>query len=755
MNDFDRLSLCSSNTPTAEHLGCVLPYDGRTDRRSFQSSLGPGVSHQVAPGHTGISTGASAFIDASQPPNPKVPISKSTKRTSAIGDHASRAGRACENCHKRKYKCSGHQPTCRRCQVAGVRCVHVKDLATQVHTYEHLLQDVCSKLDPQSSQHILGVLNRHKTPKEQSAAPCPSPPSSASTETDNSRTVSRTTGTQRSLLGPLDYASEDFNRGERVQSIGFLGVHSETTWMYRLKRLMDGGGSLAPARNEGCHSVSSMAYFVDEKDSPVVADVNVSQLPPGAIGDQLVDTYFRVVHPCFPIIGQAAFWGQYQSLRTTTALPSRKWLVILNLVFAVTAKYMYHGNSSCKNRPHDSLVYFSRAWKLLISSTVLDAPDLQQVQIEGLTSFYLLSVGQINRSWRTCGVSICSAVAMGLNLRSESDAITHVSKETRYRVWWSLYTLDILLSVITGRPPSSNGDFCTTPLPLPFKEDNWSDQTVAALIADHGARTVFIQGLSKSAGESTGYIPTWHNSRSALRDLDNQREQANINRPGSLTPNNSLYFLHFIELGLIMRQSIDALYAASTVQKLWCEIEIDIHGLIHKTDAWLSKLPPAFHFTQGTRAFERQRSSLAFSFYSTKILITIPCLSRVTEEPTRMGPAGLFCDAMANLCVDLAADILDLLPDVPDMTWIHDVSPWWCILHYLMQSIAVLQVDLMLKENADTKFESGRRQISKASRWLETMSTVDPASQRACLICTEILSSLDSCAAMRQARNSL
>lgn len=28
---------------------------------------------------------------------------------------------------------------------------------------------------------------------------------------------------------------------------------------------------------------------------------------------------------------------------------------------------------------------------------LLDHPNLQQVQVEGLTSFYLLSVGQVNR----------------------------------------------------------------------------------------------------------------------------------------------------------------------------------------------------------------------------------------------------------------------------------------------------------------------------------------------------------------------
>lgn len=41
---------------------------------------------------------------------------------------------------------------------------------------------------------------------------------------------------------------------------------------------------------------------------------------------------------------------------------------------------------------------------------------------------------------------------MGLNLRNESDNVTHMSKEIRYRVWWSLYALDVSILSMNGRP---------------------------------------------------------------------------------------------------------------------------------------------------------------------------------------------------------------------------------------------------------------------------------------------------------------
>ena len=54
--------------------------------------------------------------------------------------------------------------------------------------------------------------------------------------------------------------------------------------------------------------------------------------------------------------------------------------------------------SDARDTPDDGPLYFSRAWKLSMSDVaLLDHPNLQQVQVEGLTSFYLLSVGQVNR----------------------------------------------------------------------------------------------------------------------------------------------------------------------------------------------------------------------------------------------------------------------------------------------------------------------------------------------------------------------
>ncbi|KAL5692910.1 hypothetical protein EMGR_005604 [Emarellia grisea] len=60
---------------------------------------------------------------------------------------------------------------------------------------------------------------------------------------------------------------------------------------------------------------------------------------------------------------------------------------------------------------------------------IFDHPNLQQVQAEGLSAFWLMSMGHVNRAWRTCGVSMRSAIALGINLRSESKDTPNFARE--------------------------------------------------------------------------------------------------------------------------------------------------------------------------------------------------------------------------------------------------------------------------------------------------------------------------------------
>ncbi|KAH1753624.1 hypothetical protein KXV31_007513 [Aspergillus fumigatus] len=612
----------------------------------------------------------------------------------------------------------------------------LSELTNQVQFYEALLRDIYPKLEPQSAQYVEQILKEQNPDKEQFSGQRTATPSPALRLSDAARVSSPIFS-----LGALDYTSEDFNRDEKIQAMGFVGEHSEIAWIYRLKRLLEQVSVGSKEIDTDRQSVASASFFLDDSDITVLDDIDLSQRPAQTVADQLVDEYFQVVHPSFPIIGKLVFLRQYRSFYSSPHVrPGKRWLAVLNLVFAIGARCSRYSQGDNGGVTDDETLYFSRAWRLSMSDiALLDHPNLQQVQVEGLTSFYLLSVGQVNRSWRICGISLRSAVTMGLNLRSESNTIAHVSKETRYRVWWSLFMLDISLCVMTGRPPSSSDEFCTTPPPLPFKEEDFSDDRVVQLIADHEARGLFTEALGKTtATAETALTPDLSDHPS---NMNRDCEQVASSAIESLTPNISLYFLYNVELDLILREAVVTLYAPGAARKSWHEIELSIVTLNSKADVWLSRLPAAFHFETGARVFERQRLNLAFCFYSTKIIIAQPCLSRLTRQAPGSEPPGVACETMATMCVDFAAQMLNLLPTIPQASWVYRVSPWWCFLHYLMQSTTVLLTQILLLSEAGTvKYNRVLEQLSKATRWLSELSTNDPSSARAWLFCRDLIS---------------
>ena len=127
------------------------------------------------------------------------------------------------------------------------------------------------------------------------------------------------------------------------------------------------------------------------------------EIPPKAVADLLVNDYFRTVHCAFPILSKPIFMSQYEHLyryqgMKTSHAGGNKWLAMFNLVLAIGrshcnltgetgAGYDYHAD------------YFMRARMLaaLDGGTLLQIPDLQQVQMLGLVAKYLLANHRINR----------------------------------------------------------------------------------------------------------------------------------------------------------------------------------------------------------------------------------------------------------------------------------------------------------------------------------------------------------------------
>lgn len=145
-------------------------------------------------------------------------------------------------------------------------------------------------------------------------------------------------------------------------------------------------------------SLPAVNYHLDMLEISVPGPVPVYQMPPRPIADQLFADYLETVHPFFPIINRPLFQTQFDKFFGDSVRPGDKWLAILNLIFAIAAKHAHLTQAPWRGNKDDHLVYLTRARILSMNGDVLFShPDLQQVQVEGLTAFYLLACDHINR----------------------------------------------------------------------------------------------------------------------------------------------------------------------------------------------------------------------------------------------------------------------------------------------------------------------------------------------------------------------
>jgi hypothetical protein len=196
-----------------------------------------------------------------------------------------------------------------------------------------------------------------------------------------------------------------------------MSKSSEVTWMQRLQREAENrsrglAGSLEPGqskRQDDDLALHAVSYHLDDIDVSVPESVDIYAMPSRDLADKLFDDYLRTVHPFFPMINRPLFSAQYRTFFDSSARPGDKWLAILNMIFAIAAQHAHLIQAPWQGDDKDHLVYLTRARILSMNGDVLFShPDLQQVQVEGLIAFYLLSSDQINRYLNLRDQALCS-----------------------------------------------------------------------------------------------------------------------------------------------------------------------------------------------------------------------------------------------------------------------------------------------------------------------------------------------------------
>ncbi|KAL5405047.1 hypothetical protein PMIN04_012442 [Paraphaeosphaeria minitans] len=659
-----------------------------------------------------------------------------------------RVGRACTACRSHKIKCTGDVPQCKHCEATGRECVYIMPRKDRLKTVTErsgqmigLLRKLRGLANDEDSARIAELLEAAEADMfETRHAPTISNPDT------NEDELHRPGGLFEADMGELletlnteslDLVDENLHGTDQARATGFVGPNSEVQWLRSFLLLERGDGDVATsergssANTSNNEHVSTVTFYLDNKNVDLEFHVDPYELPTADVAEQLLNIYMEKVHNSFPILPRKLFQDQcrkyFEALRHGSAPRlSAKWQAILNLVFAIGAKYSHlvKVNWQADERVH--LIYQARASAFAWDENTLEHhPDLPQIQVAGLLAFYYLSVGQVSRAWVVVGVALRFATALGLHVRNEDPSASGAKREVLVRVWWSLYYLERQLNIITGRPSVIVDSCCSVPLPVPFSEQQLSEninivdtlqRSSAIAISPIAHRHSFSESRPSSGGHSSNSTPNF----------------------GLADANSGSYFKAVVQLCVISQSILRSLYSAGTMVRSPSDLQQDIFQIGTRIDDWASNLPVDFNFQA---AFEnvatpdnstfRQRTILAFQFCSAKILLTRPCLNGLgkTDREQKEGSSATFLRRMAIACIEAAKMEVDMLLDHPQPRFVYEFGPWWILVHYLMQALAVFLLALSHSSMMHQHNEVLAGYCIKIIRWLSVME--DPQAERA------------------------
>ncbi|KAM7224149.1 Fungal specific transcription factor domain containing protein [Rhypophila decipiens] len=219
----------------------------------------------------------------------------------------------------------------------------------------------------------------------------------------------------------------------------------------------------------------------------VLNDVDEVENLVAPYGRKLIDLYFRVIHPGFPIIQKNVFYEKYERSHREFSPP------LLAAIYILAINWWNHSEELAPlPRPN------VRELERLVRTTLADAmfrPKLSTVQA-GL----LLSQRPEGDQWAPTAQLVAIAQELGLHLDCSGWKIPPWEKGLRKRLAWALYMQDKWGALVHGRPShifSSN--WAVQPLTMnDFPDVEWDEGETEDRIDIERGRTLFTQMVQLS-----------------------------------------------------------------------------------------------------------------------------------------------------------------------------------------------------------------------------------------------------------------
>ncbi|KAH8080269.1 fungal-specific transcription factor domain-containing protein [Cristinia sonorae] len=264
-----------------------------------------------------------------------------------------------------------------------------------------------------------------------------------------------------------------------------------------------------------------------------------SQWPDMDLAQRLIDMYFTVMNPLFPLLHRPTFQRQFQDRLYERDV----WFACLCMsLFAVASRWCHDPRvlmpTDTATPPDESdPVWNSAGWKYIAvaielqnsSYTLTLPPSLFEVQMYHNIGLFLRGTTVYTDAWTFVSIGLRKAQDIGAHRKSVYGPVPTVEGELWKRAYWQLASFDAISSMILGRPCASRDEDFDLEMPLEVDDEYWENDdpalafqqpkgkpsTVSAFscwirltrIAAHALRTLYALEKSKAPLGLVG--PRW------------------------------------------------------------------------------------------------------------------------------------------------------------------------------------------------------------------------------------------------------
>ncbi|KAJ5638989.1 uncharacterized protein N7484_006851 [Penicillium longicatenatum] len=318
---------------------------------------------------------------------------------------------ACNRCRNRKTKCAGHPPEpCAACVDVGEPCVYSeaeKRVSITESYYRHL----------QAQARISRDLNRQSAPSMPQSVP------------ESDQTLERDDWWYKGTDLFLEKSGEHH----------FVGASSST---HLAKRLLN-PTSTNLWDTHPLYEPSSLRRPIESALPP---------LPPFEFAKRLFWVHYSYIGTIFSLLKPSEFDERLDFVyhKPPDFSHRESCLVYCQTLLVIAFGLLYSINQWSGDDGPPGFAYFKNALRFL--PDIHEDPSILHVEVLCYIAYYLQNLNRRDAAFLYIGLALRMSISLGLHQEMPHEDISEADRNRRRRAWWSVYSLDRLLSVKSGNP---------------------------------------------------------------------------------------------------------------------------------------------------------------------------------------------------------------------------------------------------------------------------------------------------------------